>query len=94
MQETPYRFPQPDDFTCARNRGDPEASLFLLNHWVSRQNSPPDRVTAVRVNTHDVVVERARACQRERGLMPNYIAVDFYNLGDLTGAVDTLNGVG
>jgi hypothetical protein len=93
-QETPYRFPQPDDFTCAHNRGDPEASLFLLNHWVSRQNAAPDRTTALGVNSHDVIVERARACQRERGLMPNYIAVDFYNLGDLMGAVAALNGVG
>lgn len=94
MQETPYQVPQPDDFTCARNRGDPDAPLFLLNHWVSRRNSAPDRATAVGVNGHDLIVERARACQRARGLLPNYVAVDFYNLGDLTGAVDTLNGVG
>jgi hypothetical protein len=51
-------------------------------------------VTATGVNSHEVIVERARACERERGLMPNYIAVDFYGLGDLMGAVDTLNGVG
>ena len=94
MQDTAYRFPQPEDFTCSVNRGDPDASLFLLNHWVSRQNAAPDRATAAGVNGHDVIVERARACQRERGLTPNYIAVDFYNLGDLIGAVDTLNGVG
>jgi hypothetical protein len=48
----------------------------------------------VGVNGHEVIVERARAYQHERGLTPNYIAVDFYNLGDVTGAVDTLNGVG
>ena len=94
MEDTPYQFPQPEDFTCARNRGDPDASLFLLNHWVSRVNSAPDRATAVDVNGHDFIVDRARACERERDLMPNFIAVDFYGLGDLTGAVDTLNGVG
>jgi hypothetical protein len=94
IQDTPYKFPQPEDFTCTVNRGDPDAPLFLLNHWVSRRNAAPDRATAVGVNGHDVIVERARACGRERGLMANYIAVDFYNLGDLPGAVDTLNGVG
>jgi hypothetical protein len=94
MQDTPYRFLQPDDFTCARNRGHPDAPLFLMNHWVSRQNAAPDRATALGVNSHDVIVERARACQRERDLMPNHIAVDFYSLGDVTGAVDTLNAVG
>ena len=65
-----------------------------MNHWVSRQSSAPDRATAVGVNDHEVIVERARACQHERVLMPNYIAVDVYNLGDQMGAVDTLNGVG
>jgi hypothetical protein len=93
MQDTPYDFPQPEGFNCARNRGDPDASLFLLNHWVSRPDSAPDRATAVDVNRHDVIVDRARTCERERGGMVNYVAVDFYSLGDLTGAVDTLNGV-
>jgi len=93
MQETHFGFPQPEAFTCTANRGDPDASLFLLNHWVTRRNAAPDRATALGVNGHDVIVERARACQRERDLTPNYIAVDFYNLGDVTGAVDTLNGV-
>jgi hypothetical protein len=65
-----------------------------MNHWVSRQSAAPDRATAVGVNGHEVIVERARAYEHERGLTPNYIAVDFYNLGDVAGAVDTLNGVG
>jgi hypothetical protein len=93
MQDTPYQFPAPEDFNCTHNRGDPEASLLLMNHWVSRPNHAPDRATAVEVNSDDFIVERARACEQERGLMVNYIAVDFYSLGDLTGAVDTLNGV-
>jgi hypothetical protein len=94
MQDTPYQFPQPEDFTCTLNRGDPDAPLLLMNHWVSRQSAAPDRATAVGVNSHEVIVERAGACQHERGLTPNYIAVDFYNPGDVTGALDTLNGVG
>ena len=91
IQETPYRFEEPDDFTCAPNRGDPDASLFLLNHWVQRV--APDRADAVNVNGQDVIVERARACQRERGLLPNYIAVNFYSIGDLDDAVARLNGL-
>jgi len=91
IQETPYRFEQPHDFTCALNRGDPDATLFLMNHWVQRV--APDRADAVNVNSHDAIVDRARACQRERGLLPNYIAVNFYGIGDLTDAVASLNGV-
>jgi hypothetical protein len=47
----------------------------------------------VQVNAEDVIVDRARSCERERGRMVNYVAVDFSELGDLMGAVDTLNGV-
>jgi hypothetical protein len=91
IQETPYHFEEPDDFTCAPNRGDPDATLFLLNHWVQRV--APDRADAVNVNSLDAIVDRARECQRERGLIPNYIAVNFYSIGDLTEAVATLNGL-
>jgi hypothetical protein len=30
---------------------------------------------------------------RERGLRPNFIAINFYNIGDVVNAVDELNGV-
>jgi hypothetical protein len=94
MQDTPFDFPRSEDFSCALNRGGSDGSLFLVNHWVSRPNSAPDRATALQVNGREVLVDRARACEQERGLMANYLAVDFYSLGDLMGAVDTLNGVG
>lgn len=92
MQETPFTVLAPDRFTCEENRGDPAAPLFLLNHWVQRV--APDRADSVVVNAHDVIVERARRCAEERGLMPTFIAVNFYNVGELVRAVDTLNGVG
>lgn len=91
MQETPFTVLSPDRFTCEPNRGDPDATLFLLNHWVQR--IAPDRADSVVVNAHDVLVDRARRCAEERGVMPTYIAVNFYNVGDLMAAVDTLNGV-
>ena len=52
MQETPFLFLSPDDFSCAPNRGDPDAPLFLMNHWIQR--IAPDRTDAVRVNRLDV----------------------------------------
>jgi hypothetical protein len=53
----------------------------------------PDRADAVDVNGHDAIVDRARECRGERGLLPNYIAVNFYSIGDLSDAVATLNGL-
>jgi hypothetical protein len=73
MQDTPFHAAAPDDLTCALARGDPDLPLFLMNHWVSRLT--PDRATAAQVNRREVLVDRARRCERERGLMANYVAV-------------------
>jgi hypothetical protein len=62
-----------------------------MNHWVARV--PPDRVNATIVNPKRVLIDRAQECARDRRLRPNYLAVDFSNIGDVTGAVDELNGV-
>jgi hypothetical protein len=91
MQETPFLFLSPEAFSCVENRGDPNAPLFLMNHWVQR--IAPDRADSVRVNRLDVLVDRARQCERERGLRPNYLAVNFYDIGDVVAAADVLNGV-
>jgi hypothetical protein len=34
MQETPYTFLSPEQFSCVANRGVADAPLFLMNHWV------------------------------------------------------------
>jgi hypothetical protein len=91
MQETPFLFLSEQDFSCEENRGNLESSLFLMNHWVQR--IAPDRADAVRVNAVDVLVDRARQCERERGRRPNFLAVNFYNIGDVVEAADVLNGV-
>ncbi|MFN8516640.1 MAG: hypothetical protein U0232_31805, partial [Thermomicrobiales bacterium] len=78
-------------FDCAPNRGVVDAPLFLLNHWVARQ--PPDPGDAAIVNTYEFLLARARQCQQERGRLPNLIAVDFYQIGDLLRVVDELNNI-
>jgi len=67
-------------------------SLFLLNNWVETAPAPKPRNADV-VNSRRWLLRRARACARDRGLKPNLVAVDFYDSGDLFGAVDKLNGV-
>ncbi|QGG40198.1 hypothetical protein [Aeromicrobium yanjiei] len=91
VQDTPYSFRRPSQFTCTRFRGPADASLFLVNHWLSNFDS---RVTdAAKVNAEDVLGPRLKACEAERGQRPNFVAVDYYDRGDLLGAVDRLNGV-
>lgn len=94
-QDTPFLFRRPAQLagplSCAANRGNPDASLFLLNHWVTDKSA--EVTNAKRVNASDVLLTRARECQRERSLLPNYVAVDFYDRGDLFEVVDQLNGL-
>ena len=82
----------PGQFACRANRGSPNASLFLLNHWIT--NKRREVSNAAEVNARAVLLARAEQCQAERGLLPNFVAVDFYDRGDLFGVVNTLNGTG
>ena len=40
IQETPYTFHQPSDFSCRPNRGDTTGSLFQINHWIETTPAP------------------------------------------------------
>ena len=92
IQETPYTFHQPSDFSCRPNRGDTTGSLFQINHWIETTPAPKPSNAAL-VNAYDALLARARECQRARGHLPNVIAVDFYDIGDLFRVARTLNGL-
>jgi hypothetical protein len=93
IQETPYTFHAPEEFSCRANRGGTAGSLFQINHWVETTPAPRPS-NAELVNAHDFLLARARECQDERGRLTNLVAVDFYRSGDLFGVVGELNGVG
>jgi hypothetical protein len=91
FQETPYSFKTPADFSCKPNRGGTAGSLFQINHWL--ETTPAPRPTnAEIVNAYDFLLGRARACQKARKHVPNVIAVDFYDIGDVVRVARTLNG--
>ncbi len=92
IQETPHRFRDPSEFSNAPNRGGSTGSLLLLNHWIETAPAPKPANAEI-VNAYDFLLARARACQQERGMLPNLLAVDFYRTGDLLRVVNTLNGV-
>ena len=89
--ETPYTFINYDDFSCDANRGPEDAPFFLLNHWIQR--GAPNRVDAAIVNEYDFLLDRAQQCATERGKIPNFVAINFYQNGDVMDVVNTLNGV-
>jgi len=92
VQDTPFLFRTPSQFSCEPNRGPADAPLFLVNHWISDKRATV--TNAEEVNARDVLLPRLQQCQEERGMLPNYVAVDYYDRGDLLDVVDTLNGFG
>jgi len=92
VQETPYGFKKPEAFSNAPNRGGRNGSLLLMNHWIeSAPASLPSNAQIV--NAYDFLLERARSCRRERRMLPNLIAVDFYRTGDLFRVARAMNGI-
>ena len=89
--ETPFSFATPEEFVCTPNRGDPANPLFLLNHFLTATlGGKPE--FAEMVNYNPLFIDRARQCAEEGNDFPNFVAVDFYDIGDLFAVVDALNG--
>ncbi len=90
--DTPYEFASADEFSCALNRGSRDNPLFLVNHWIGTDLGLPSEADAMTVNAYDVLHARAQGCWDETGDVPSFIAVDFYEHGDLFEVVEALNG--
>jgi len=91
VQDTPYSFETSADFRCDLLRGSPDGPLLLVNHWLS--STATRRSDADEVNADDVLWARVEQCREERGQIPSFVAVDFYDRGDLFAVVDRLNGL-
>jgi hypothetical protein len=92
IQETPYTFHAVQDFNCKPNRGGSTAPLFQINHWIETTPTPKPSNAAI-VNAHDFLLARARQCQKDRGKLPNILAVDFAMTGDVVAVAAEMNGV-
>jgi hypothetical protein len=94
VQEVPYNYRSVEALTapdsCRPLRGRPDAPIFQFNHWVTPAPASASRVA----NASAVLGERAQRCMAERGLLPNLVAVDFSERGDLFAVVDELNASG
>lgn len=88
-QETPFSAQTPADLDCRANRGESGNALFILNHFLTAPAALPR--LAEMVNHDPFLIDRARRCRRERGRLPNFVTVDFYETGDLFAASEALN---
>lgn len=89
--ETHFSAAVPGDFSCAPNRGSTSNPLFILNHFLTSPFASP--ALAEMVNHNPFFVDRAEQCRDESGDLPNFVTVDFENIGDVYDVVRSLNGL-
>jgi len=91
VQDTPYSNPTVNDLSCKLKRGSASDPLFLVNNWLSSFQSLV--TNARKVNAYDVLEPYLEKCRKERGQIPNYVAVNYFNEGDVFKVVNALNGL-
>lgn len=89
--ETHYSFATPADLSCNPNRGSTANSLFILNHFLTQVFGSPQLATLI--NFDPLFIDRANSCAAQNAALPNFVTVDFYDIGDVFRVVDALNGL-
>ena len=90
--ENPYAAAMPSDLGCGKDRGTRDRSLWVLNHFLTAPTARPD--LAEMINHDPFFTDRVADCRADAaGDLPNFVTVDFYEIGDGLSVVDALNGV-
>jgi len=87
--ENPYAAAAPDELSCDPDRGDPNQSLWIFNHFLTAPLADPS--LAELINHNPEFMQRVEDCAFVRGDRPNFVTVDFLSIGDTLAVVDALN---
>jgi hypothetical protein len=88
VQDTPLGATRPSQLSCDRYRGDGDSPLLMINHWIPPF---PPSVTRNQAIGGAFLHTRLGRCERARDMLPNIIAVDFYERTGVVGAARRLN---
>ena len=88
VQDTPLGAETPAELSCRRYRGEPDSPLFLVNHWIPPF---PPSVTRNEEIGDGFLRRRLGRCEIRRNLLPNLIAVDFYERSGVLEVARELN---
>lgn len=92
--DTEYTFQTTAEFNCTINRGGSgNKELYLINHWLSTGLGLPDKSLATQANSRAIVSSRMQECSSTNSHFPNYLGVDFFEIGDALAVVDSINGI-
>ena len=90
--ENPYHAEMPSELSCAEDRGSRARSLWVFNHFLTAPTARPD--LAEMINHDPFFSAHVSDCRADAGGdLPNFVTVDFYEIGDGLAVVDVLNGV-
>ena len=76
---------------CDPLRGDSNQPVFHMNNWLNNQAGLSDPTRSSEVNNVDFIVERAIECIENHGKRPTFIAVDWWEDGDVVEAAKQVN---
>ena len=90
--ETHYSVNNVNDFTDDYNRGDSLNDLFIFNHFVTNSLSGTgmDAESAI-ANEYNFLLNRIELNNLLKAKFPNFITVDFFELGNALDVVNALN---
>lgn len=96
--ETHYSNASINDFSCDYNRGDAQNDLFILNHFITDillvlTNVALYNEQVLEVNSNPFFSNRVSSCEEEYSKFPNFITVDFFDIGNCLEVVHMLNDV-
>ncbi len=93
--ETHYSNNKKEDLSSDFNRGSDSLEikdLFILNHFLTTSVTGVGRPKKSKeINANPYFIERVKEFQLETGKFPNFITVDFYELGNCLEVVDMIN---
>ncbi|MDA9572960.1 phosphatidylinositol-specific phospholipase C domain-containing protein [Flavobacteriaceae bacterium] len=76
---------------CEFNRGNHENSLFIFNHFITSLTGNKDN--ANKVNSFKYFMNHITKCKDLKNKFPNFITVDFYEIGESLDVVSKLNTI-
>ncbi len=90
--ETPWDNESAADFArCDADRGDAGNDLYVVDTYLEDQIIPTPEHAAL-VNDAPFLLDRLLHCRAATGKLPNFVMVNYYEVGELFHAVDVLNG--
>ena len=90
---TDYSEENTDDMSCEVFRGDGEQPVWHLNNWLANSAGLSDPNRADETNDYDFLLNRTLDCWQFQDNRPTFIAVDWWEDGDVVAVTRTINNM-